>query len=486
MTRFRLVLGLLLVLAAVVPATAVGGEEVLIGFQDDPSFRWRQDRAQELMAAAQANASIVRSTVYWSKVAPTRPQNAASPLDPAYRFSDLDEFVRTAELSGMTVLLTVWGTPGWANGNRGPNYAPTKMADLRNFAQALASRYSGRYPSVPFVGYYSLWNEPNLSQFLAPTFRNGKPVSPGIYAQMARAAYAGFKAGNRLAMVAIGETSPHGRDRPSPTPGKLQDTLSPGTFARLVAQAPGPKVRFDAWSHHPYSDLGFGPNQNVRFPNVTLDQLPMFGRDLDKWFHRTGIPIWITEYGFQTKPGQPKGVTAAQQARYATQALTIARNDPRVQMFIWFIFRDDPTSLWHSGLLNQNNTAKPALETFSTFAKQHDFRNQTIHVPPNTQYPAARVAVWELAARDGQGAQLGTTMSIYGTHTSHGRKTSHSVLVSQPTSTIGIDGYTDYRLPIRSAECGDSFTIYLKIGDINGNQINRTIQLTVDTPTGGC
>jgi hypothetical protein len=297
---------------------------------------------------------------------------------------------------------------------------------------------------------------------------------------MARAAYAGFKAGNPRALVAIGETSPRGRDRPSPSPGTVQDTLSPGTFARLVAQAPGPRVRFDAWAHHPYSDLGFGPNQKVRFPNVTLNQMPTFERDLDTWFHRKGTPIWITEYGFQTKPGQPKGVTLAQQATYAKQALTIAQRDDRVQMFIWFIFRDDPTSAWHSGLLNQNNTAKPALSAFSSFAKLFDFRNQTIHVQVGTQFPAARVPVWELAARDGPGAQLGTTLSIVNA------ATGRAETVTQPTSTIDIDGYTDYRLPIRKAECGRRFNVYLKIGDINGNQITRTLTVIVDTPLGGC
>jgi hypothetical protein len=27
--------------------------------------------------------------------------------------------------------------------------------------QALAARYSGRFPGYPYVGFYSLWNEPN-------------------------------------------------------------------------------------------------------------------------------------------------------------------------------------------------------------------------------------------------------------------------------------------------------------------------------------
>jgi hypothetical protein len=92
-----------------------------------------------------------------------------------------------------------------------------------------------------------------------------------------------------------------------------------------------------------------------------LSNLRTFEKDLDTWFHRTGIPIWITEYGIQTKPGQPRGVSLARQAAYTSQAMASAVNDPRVKMFVWFVFRDGPTSPWHSGLLNRNNTPKPAL-----------------------------------------------------------------------------------------------------------------------------
>src|SRR5207244_356755 len=143
---------------------------------------------------------------------------------------------------------------------------------------------------------------------------NGQPVWPLIYAGISRSAYAGIKAGNKRAVVAIGETSPRGRTKPLHQHG-TQETLAPALFAKLVSQA-RPKVKFDAWAHHPYSDLGQGPTQKVRYPNVDLLQVPTFERDLNTWFKRRGVPIWITEYGFQTTPGQPKGVTPAKQAAY--------------------------------------------------------------------------------------------------------------------------------------------------------------------------
>ena len=72
------------------------------------------------------------------------------------------------------------------------------------------------------------------------------------------------------------------------------------------------------------------------------------------------MKIWVTEYGFETKPGEPKGVTNAQQAAYAKQAMTVVGQSPYVFMFIWFIFRDDPTSTWQSGLEHEDSARKPA------------------------------------------------------------------------------------------------------------------------------
>src|SRR5581483_6353226 len=141
------------------------------------------------------------------------------------------------------------------------------------------------------------------------------------------------------ALVGIGETSARGRDRVLGRRG-TQETESPGRFAELLSQQ-RPVLRFDAWSHHPYpTSPSAPPTQRVRWPNVTLSQLPKFESSLEKWFHRV-VPIWITEYGYETKPGEPKGVTTAKQAAYARTALNIAANDPRVTMFIWFIVRDD-------------------------------------------------------------------------------------------------------------------------------------------------
>lgn len=470
MTRNRALLLVLAVLALAVPASATSADRMLVGFQDDPSFRWLDSRDTNLATAAQTGASIVRTTVYWNKIAPTRPADATDPFDPAYQFTDLDEFVRTATFDGMTVMLSIWGTPDWANGGKGQNYAPTRLSDFQNFAQAIAARYSGLHPGFPFVGYYSIWNEPNLQQFLAPTYDSrGKPKSPLIYAGLARAGYAGIKAGNRRALVAIGETSPRGRLRPTTQKG-VQQTIAPGLFARVLASA-RPTVKFDAWAHHPYSDLGASPTQKVRFPNVNLTQIPTFDSDLAKWFKRRSVPFWITEYGFQTKPGQPKGVTTAQQAAYVKQSLAIVRRYPEVQMFIWFIFRDQPVSLWHSGLLNEDATRKPSYAAFVASARAFDVRNPAVVVKAGTSNPKLTLPVWELLARDGPGAKVGATISVV-----YRGKT---LAVVQPQTTIGIGGYVTFRVPITKAKANGVYQVFLKIGDANGNSVSRTATVVV-------
>ena len=100
-------------------------------------------------------------------------------------------------------------------------------------------------------------------------------MSPFNYARLYRAVYGGLKAGSPTAEVGIGETSPRGRDKPSP--GRIQDSIAPATFARLLSTA-RPRVQFQAYLHHPYSILGAGPMQKARYPNVHLTQLPQFSQ----------------------------------------------------------------------------------------------------------------------------------------------------------------------------------------------------------------
>ena len=219
--------------AAVLVPAAAAADRMWVGFQDDPMFRWDPQRMEAMDQARGNNARIVRTVVDWSRAAADRPANPTNSFDPAYNFGDVDELVRNAQQRGMEVLITLWGTPKWANGGKTPNYMPTKLSDFTAFARAVASRYSGRYPGYPYVRFFSIWNESNLGTFLRPQFdKKGRIISTRTYARLAKAGYTGIKQGNKSAQVAIGETSSHGRDKPL---SGNSGTHSPGKFAQLVA-----------------------------------------------------------------------------------------------------------------------------------------------------------------------------------------------------------------------------------------------------------
>ena len=434
----------------VLPESAMPGR-LLVGFQDDASFRWAEDRATTLDRARDARATVIRTTVAWHAAAPERPANPLDPFDPAYRLEEVDDLARNAQQRGIELLVTIWGTPEWANGGEKPNRAPTDPADLQSFAQALAERYSGRHAGYPAVRLFSAWNEPNLERFLAPQFDEaGRSVGPELYAPIARAIYDGVKQANPDALVAVGETSPRGRDLPSES--TVQDSHSPARFARLLAEQE-PTVTFDAWAQHPYPPRpDVAPAEPVRWPRVGIANLERFGESLDSWFGRTDTPLWITEYGHETLPLEPLGVDPELQAQFAEEALALAAENPRVRTFVWFILRDNPGTPWQSGVLGEDGSPKPAFETFAAAAGDLDARNPVL--PSDADL--ARVPTLELAFSTPAGDPI--DVAIGGT----------------PAASVplGQDGWIEVPLENRTGA-----VLELQATNPHGQAINRVVEL---------
>ena len=236
-------------------------------------------------------------------------------------------------------------------------------------------------------------------------------------------------------------------------------------------------MKFDAWSVHPYpTSLTQPPTEKVHWPNVTLSQLPRFERALDTWFRWSAIPIWITEYGYQTRPQRPHGVSFAQQKAYVRQALDIAAGDPRVQIFIWFILRDDPTSAWKSGLVERNGAKKPAFATFASAAAAYDGRNPQIAVAAGVKNPVARFAALDLWTRSGTGAKVGLTIAVYRQYRK--QRTPKLVATAQPLRRIGYDGWVSFRVPITTEE-DRTYTVHVAAEDVHGNRVDRSVLLRV-------
>jgi hypothetical protein len=458
----RVALIALVALVAIPAATVSAAPRMQIGFYDDPSFRFSADAADNLLQARAAGASIIHTMADWPQLAPTRPSNPLNGDDPAYKLENLDALVRNASRYGIQVFVNISGTPKWANGGATRNHMPKRLGDLTAFAHMLAQRYDGRTPGLGSVATFSIWNEPNLELFLTPQYAGKKIVGPLNYAKLYKAGYAGIKAGNPLARVAIGETSARGRDIPKQG---VSASVAPGTFAKVLARVKG--LRFDAYAHHPYpTSPNLAPTQRVKYPNVTLGQLPTFEKQLNATFHRR-VPIWITEYGHQTKPELSNGVTKSKQAAYARLALKLAAADKNVEMFIWFVLKDsNGGGSWKSGLYSRSGSAKPALSAFTATARLLD--GQTVSAASG-RVPRIKVYVPLLAFYDAPGSQVGMTYRIFS-----GKS---QLAAGQPTATLGADQSITFSAQGFAPKKGASYTATVDVGDEHGNHAVRTLSI---------
>ena len=105
---------------------------------------------------------------------------------------------------------------------------------------------------------------------------------------------------------------------------------------------------FDAYAHHPYYGA---PRETPSTPPppgihgnaataITLGNINLLIREVTRLYGNKRI--WITEYGYQTNPpDRIFGVSFLNQSRYLTQAYGIAKRNPRIDMFLWFLLRDE-------------------------------------------------------------------------------------------------------------------------------------------------
>jgi hypothetical protein len=348
---------------------------MLVGLLDEAALY--DDPAYVFPLMAQARTQVLRVNLYWGGrvgVATARPARATDPDDPAYNWELYDRTVNYAAQHRIRMLFSIYGTPGWANRNAGVNVPPLRMSDLRNFAYAAAKRYSGTFPgadgrNLPAVRFWLAWNEPNYPIGLKRQYRRSGPgyvIQSAIdYAKICASVYNGVHAtlvrGER---VACGATGPRGNNQPRSS----RPTIAPLTFMRAL-KAAGLR-KFDAYAHHPYYGRKTeAPTTRPATTAVTMANIGTLVTEVTKlWGPRR---IWITEYGYQTNPPDPAfGVSYARQAAYMRQAFDIARRNPRIDMMLWFLLRDEPRlGGWQSGLLTRTGKKKPAFNVFRAFPR---------------------------------------------------------------------------------------------------------------------
>ena len=377
--RFLVALVAAAALAAGAASTVSAAPGLQVGLFDDAQTLYGNPDAA-FPALKDTRAQIVRISIYWGygplAVATKRPAAPTNPADPAYNWASYDRAVQYASANGLKVLFSIWGTPDWANGGKGPRSAPSNPVDLQNFAYAAAKRYSGVFSGtdkrlLPAVRYWLAWNEPNNPAFLLPQFvqKGGAWISQAAidYAKICNAIYNGVHltafSGEK---VACGGTSPRGNNQP----GSSRSSTSPVAFLRALAKTGS--VKFDAWAHHPYYGKPTeqpdkpppAPANGAATTAVTLGNIDSLIGEVTKLFGPKRI--WITEYGYQTDPPDPQfGVTLANQAKYLKTAFTVARANPSIDVMVWFLLRDEPDiNGWQSGLITASGSTKPAYAAF--------------------------------------------------------------------------------------------------------------------------
>jgi hypothetical protein len=164
----------------------------------------------------------------------------------------------------------------------------------------------------------------------------------------------------KSAKVACGATDPFGNNQPK----SRRPSISPLAFLRSVKKF-GLR-NFDAWAHHPYAARPTEkPTSKPKAKTaVTLGNFGDLVKELTRLYGKKRI--WITEYGYQTRPpDRLAGVAWATQAKYLAQAYSIARKNPRVDMMIWFLMKDESRlSGWQSGFFTYAGKRKPSYTTF--------------------------------------------------------------------------------------------------------------------------
>jgi len=339
---------------------------------------------------------------------------------PTRNWDRYDNLVKEAEKYGLRVYFTITGP--------GPSYAHRKAPSnqranagtyrpyasrYRSFVEAVGKRFSGTYRDenavrmpLPRVVLWSLWNEPNQAGWLSPQWEKvggqNVPVAPALYRQLHQAGVQGLeRSGHGNDSIFLGETAPLGSSQSGPRNG-----LRPVPFLRemLCLKPDGtpyagpdadrrrcqdfvrnPTLKATAFAHHPYTKKA-APTIAPKHPDeITMANIGTLGPLLDGLAAQSAgkmpadLPIFLTEFGYESEPDPRNGIPFFRQAEFNQLAEFLAYNQPRVKATTQFLLKDTPPlrrspitrkaykvgsreywSTYQSGLYTVIGRAKPA------------------------------------------------------------------------------------------------------------------------------
>ena len=241
---------------------------------------------------------------------------------------------------------------------RGP---PTAGAGRAPCARARrSSTCSPRPPAQHFPGVHiwSIWNEPNLDSWLGPQRSKGTPLSPSIYRGLYLAGYRG-----------LNDARPSRRHDPARRADAARRDLALARCARSSSCA-----RWRAWTATTTRSAAAPPRSAAaarsgasrpraspttrtrRRPARTWPRAATTPRSAScracarRSTRSRGaascprhLPIWITEFGYQTKPPDPlQGAPLKRAAAFMDESEWIAFRNPRVASYSQYTLLDDP------------------------------------------------------------------------------------------------------------------------------------------------
>lgn len=307
---------------------------------------WTDPTVRDLERMRRADVRVLRANISWSNVEPT----------PGVRdWERYDELFRRAARAGVELLPVLVGTPAFASDHVQHPPRRGQWGGFASFVADAVGRYgrggdfwarSGVRSRPPRA--WQVWNEPNLSNWW------GARPDARAYAALLRVAHRAIGSRDRRAIVVL-----------AGMPATAQDVQGPD-YLRSLYRVRGVRRLFDVVAVHPYARDAAGALDVVARTRRAMRR----GGDA-----RT--PIWVTEFGWGSRPAAvPPELSANQrgQARLLRSTLggfVANRRRYRIGKAFWFSWRDrapvrGESDWWalHTGLFRRDGSAKPSWRAF--------------------------------------------------------------------------------------------------------------------------
>ncbi|MEN8152896.1 MAG: glycosyl hydrolase [Acidobacteriota bacterium] len=269
----------------------------------------------------------VRIDLEWAKIENTEGE---------FYYFEADRVIDRSNSNGLSILGILYGSPGWSNKKKGPNYPPLNPGDWRRFVRKTVNKYKNS------IKYWNIWNEPNVEKF----FAEGKDV---FVEQIFIPAAEEIRRVDPEAII-VGPELAH-----------LNSQGSEWYFwMKYILTEAGEYI--DIVSHHIYKNDGvyaifeaLESGENI-IPPV---------KDIVRECGFSSKPFWITETGWDTELFSEE----EQANRYLDFLKTMrSRNYPH-KVFFYQIIDDTTPGIRPWGILRTDLSEKPAYKVYADFIK---------------------------------------------------------------------------------------------------------------------